>query len=375
MSRWLGVHKATCQRVVEGVNKARDELECFARFPGIDGLLNHLAACERRGVDADRVSAARAAVQEYQLFLDESNLTQRSLIADLSRVRGRSPEAKGEPEMAAAEARRRALFEAARELTGEEVSVKSVVAVLTADASGKPKLWMTVASRQSGIVHQPFARPIAPFQLANWRARFAPSKAPASTGKENEPPYKVIERLTTPALRINTIDAAAGRTVLVAEPPSRPETGESLPVDLALVFESVLLPKSDDASDRTLNIAARISEPTRALVLDVYVDSSAGLELSPSVQCVTLAAPPGDMPGVDPASVWHERLPEWPIVQTLGKRAMTGNSSLHDRQSDLAMEALAAAGTEPGKCSVYRCEVRYPVWQSEYRLALQRSAE
>lgn len=371
MSRWLGVHKATCQRVVEGVNKARDELECFSRFPGIDGLRNHLAACERRGVDPERVKAASAAVEEYQQFLDEANLTQRSLIAELTGFRGRSPEAQGEAEMAAAEQRRRALYDAARELTGEDIAVKAVVAVFAADPSGKPKMWVTVGSRQSGILHQGFARPIAPFQLANWKARFAPSKAPAPHGDERDQPYQVVERLTTASLRINTIDAAAGRTVLVAEAPSRPETGESMPVDIAILFDAIAQPHPDEQPERELNVAARITEPTRSLVLDVYVDSTLNIKATPGVQCVTLAAPPGDMPGVDAASLWHERLPEWPTVQQLGKRGVPASSSLHDRQHDLAVETLAAAGVEPGRCAVFRCEVRFPVWQSEYRLTIK----
>lgn len=370
MSRWLGVHKATCQRVVEGVNKSRDELESFSRFPGIDGLRNHLKACEGRGVDPERVGAAAAAIDEYQQFLNDAHLTQRSLIAELARFRGRSPEAQGDAEIAAAEQRRRALFEAARELSGEEIAVKSVVAVLSLDPSGKAMLCTTVGSRQSGIVHRAFARPIAPFQLTTWKARFAPSRAPSAQGQEPSAPYRIIERLTTDSLRINTIDAAAGRTVLVAEPPSRPETGEPMPVDIAIVFDSISRVHPDP--EAVLNVAARVTEPTRALVLDVYVDSALDLNLTPGVQCVTLAAPPGDMPGVDASSLWHERLPEWPTLQVLTKRAGPAASALHDRQHDLAVETLAAAGVDGSRCTLYRCEVRFPVWQSEYRMTLNQ---
>ena len=32
MSRWLGVHKATCQRIVEGLDPGRDGLTAFSRL-------------------------------------------------------------------------------------------------------------------------------------------------------------------------------------------------------------------------------------------------------------------------------------------------------------------------------------------------------
>lgn len=369
MSRWLGVHKATCQRVVEGTTRARDELEAFERFPGVDGMKNHLRACAERAVDATRVAAADAAVDDYAQFLREVGHTQRSLIAELSRFRGRSPDAKSEAEQAAAEHRRRTLYEAAREFTGEESECKAVVAVISGVPGEPGKIRITVGSRLAKIVHRSFARPISPFRLTDYRAPTQPTSPGSSdSSPAGLPVFRVLDRLSSAGLRVNTIETAPGRTILVAEPQSRDQDGSTPPVDLAIVFAPHVQSDPRAPGGVRLSLAARIVEPARALVLDLYIERALQLDYQPTIQCVTPNAPPGDRPGVDTSSLWHERFPEWPTLVNVGVRPEPAGSALHPRVNELASETLAMAGLVAEDCSLTRCEVRYPVWQSEYRV-------
>src|SRR5205085_9859096 len=63
LSRWLGVDRSICQRLIMGVRDAQDGLGVLERFPGVRGLEQLVAAAQTRGLSADVIAAARQSLQ------------------------------------------------------------------------------------------------------------------------------------------------------------------------------------------------------------------------------------------------------------------------------------------------------------------------
>ncbi len=374
MSRWLDLPKATCQRVVEGLGGTTDGAAAMLRLPGVEGLRRHARAARRHGAPAPLVDAVLAAVGEYEALIRDTGGSQRRLIDFVAAARTGTGEMAPE-DRRIAETNRRALFDAARKATGEEVDGKSVIAIVRPDREDASALTQTVSATLVGVRRQRFARPIVPFILSGWWAHLpeADRDAVRPRGVSAEAPrYALLREFSTANLRTVCLEQGDARTLLVTDVDgAEGEGGWMGPSDVSVLFES----RAGRAVRRDhgwgTDFAVRIANPCRALVHDVYVHRSLRVEGEVLGGCFSLAAPPGDSPGGWYDQAWYERLPEAVEVRSLGMGVIQAPCKAYARQGELAASLFEQAGEDPGEYVAMRIEVAFPMWQTEYRTYVQ----
>ena len=69
MSRWLGVTKPICQRLLRSIRHRSDPLAALSFVPGVRGLRQFVQATQERGCDAGCVAGATAAIDRYEVLI------------------------------------------------------------------------------------------------------------------------------------------------------------------------------------------------------------------------------------------------------------------------------------------------------------------
>lgn len=378
MARFLGIHKATCQRIVEGLRESEDAVVALTRLPGAEGLRMHLDAARRRGVPAPIALQAAAAIDEYALLLNTRGRTQSGLIKIIGSLRRTAAGAADTPERSAPEIHRRALFDAARSVTGELVNVKSIAALIRTDPANSERLRVSVISTLHGVQREPFSRPIAPFMLGAWYAHAGQRRGERTSESAEVPEFALLDRFSTTGLNAVPMDIADGRTLLVVDLQPSPEPrrpGEPVtlgPADVSILFVGRSKPNpAFDESART-DIAARVNQPSRFLIMDVLVDADLARLCRPTPGCYSLASAPGDTIEGAPEHTWHERFPEAPMLSRMTPAALKRPPELFPRQPEIIDDLLHREGLSASDLVAFRIQVDYPIWQSEYRLHLVR---
>lgn len=371
MSRYLGVHKATCQRLVEGVTKSDQGLSAFVRLPGVDALRALLKACRKKGADAARVEACEAAVERWDAELRRRGVSQRGLVEMIASLRtGKDAPASDLTERRAME-HRRALYGAARRLTGEDVAIKIGIGMIEplpggGMGAGSPatarRFRVTAVAALLGVRRESFARPIAPFVIAGSHDALPIVRSSVAQPAREPTRFQLLSEFSTAGLHAVRLAETEARTLLVIDTDGTPE-GES--VDVAVLFTTeTTLPKGV-----RISAAARVVQPTQLLVNDVYVDASLARDAHPVAGCFALTATPGDRPGGGPDECWHDRFPETvrPVMVRPAERSVGKAARAEAVANQLAVRMFEMRGAAAAGFRGWRTLVRYPVWQSEYR--------
>jgi hypothetical protein len=367
MARWLGVHKATCQRIVEGLDPGRDGLTAFSRFPGTEGIRTHIAAAHAKGVGSDRLDAASAAVEEYESLLATYGHTQRGLVRIIESLRIEAAGPEGQPDRELAEDQRKALFDGAKRVTGEEMRGKGLVAIIRPRPDQPSRLVGTFFTHLVGVRRHSFSRPIVSFIYSGFWSH-GDEVRPTRVAEEHLP-CQLVQAFSTAGLKTVKIDARDARTLAVVDLDSVPTDGEGFgPADACVKFSSVAVPNPLWEDITRLNVATRIANPSRAMVMDVYLHHSIAASVVPVVASYSLAAPPGDSPEGAPDQCWYERFPDSPELLQLGRATEARPRAILPRHEDLVQYAFQDERLDPAEYLGYRCEAAYPIWQSEYRL-------
>jgi hypothetical protein len=349
------VHKATCQRVVEGLSEKVETLEGLARLPGVAALKMHATACERAGVAAPIVAEARAAIDEYATVLRRRGLTHEKVrrLVMVSRDRGE--------EGALAQKRRKALFDAAALVSGERADAKTVAIVITPGPTPATTEMCALVSMIQAE-REPFARPMTLAALGAWWTHVPGLKPETVPDEMRQPPsFEVVQDLSTAPIKAVELDTSPGRAVVVIEAPG------SGTCDATVLFRMHGTAGTD--ATRSIAAAARINVPVKTLIMDVMVHRS--LDVAPTVTgCFALSAAPGDRPEGAPDRLWHERLADTPRVNEFdASRPPRCTVSV---QEELVQRLLSAAKVSPSDVRCFRLEIKYPIWQSEYRVYMAR---
>ncbi|MHC4220544.1 MAG: hypothetical protein ACYSU7_19065, partial [Planctomycetota bacterium] len=129
MSEWLGVTKPICQRLLRAVRHRGDALTALSYFPGVRGLRQFVQAAQQHDCDMALIAAATAAVDQYEVVIDEHGGSQTRLLAALASPT-QSRDEEGPVDAATSDRRlqaRMSVFEGLRHLAGREFDTQVAV--------------------------------------------------------------------------------------------------------------------------------------------------------------------------------------------------------------------------------------------------------
>ena len=355
----------------------------------------------KRGSHPTQSRALLDAIYAYEQLLKTHGRTQAGLVKLIDSLR--EDAVAGSAVMARrgsrdrARDRRKALFDAAWLVTGEEVRTKSVVAVLYPDPRKPKMLRLAIASTLTGVIRHPFSRPIAPFILSAGWAKVTG----AGVGEDRPesvdpdvPSYEILEGFSTAGLNPLTLRAEDGLSALVVDLGPRQDVAGVIggsgvaagkmtgrdprdptamgPADVSVLFRTTS--KANPALDPAAitDFAVRISQPCRDVVMDMFVHRSIPVRARGTAGAYSLVAPPGDTPAGHPDRCEHERFPDSAAVVSMDGESARSVRSPYERQGELIEHLFKAEGLDRAEFHWDRMQTVYPLWQTEYRVLYER---
>jgi hypothetical protein len=377
LSRSLNVDRATAHRALSLAAKRTPESAAVLDAPGPDAMRLLLRALARR--DQIDLASLDSAVTQYRRVVQELGGGSKSRLARRLAVTapGESEDRSGRSGRGAARrsdngsvrARREnelreQLFGIVSELLGKQTQTR-VDLMICRVSPENPRL-MDYAQVRGLIGHRawPHAQPVSVELLGTVTPGPASDDSGVLTldGKTVTDPLAstTLADFSTQPLPV-VVSRGLGHRVRNVIDPNYTAKGNS--VDVVVGYQRLRAgqhPAYDDVP--ALEVGAMIREPTRALVLDVWLhrDMIAGAvpSLETYVWSPTLRATLADH--------WLDRLPSSPLLQVLGRGGGRAATPAYARHAELTAEAFAKLGWNHDEFVGYRAEVEYPMWGGAY---------
>ncbi len=371
MSRALGVDRATCQRLVGVLAKSELSARTLVELPGVEGLNLVLEAVrKRKWAGAEQLATANAAVDRMAEVLDALGGSQRKLKERLESAEGSLDDAGVPIGSSEDEPSRRALYDAAKPITGrwsETTLSMRIIRPLATDPL------MTETAILRGLIgHVTTARAV-PLEIGavmplrtpgpstspvnSFDARPATGSTPGVLMREfctHPLPRVVSHNMGTRAAHvIDTPESVLGKAgdILIGSRGSRPDA-----------HPATRTPPIGE-------IWSMVNFPCRALVFDTYLHRDIARRCIPGLSA-HLWSPDVLQPG---SSRWSTRLPGGPRLQLLAQGKDSAASAYYPRMVELTARTFEQLGWNSAEFVGYRCEVTYPVWRSGYCMAFDFS--
>ncbi|MHC4826635.1 MAG: hypothetical protein ACYTEY_08775, partial [Planctomycetota bacterium] len=288
MSEWLGVTKPICQRLLRAVRHRGDALTALSFFPGVRGLRQFVQAAQRRDCDQALIAAATAAVDQYEVVIDEHGGSQTRLLAALGSPT-QSPD-EGPADAVTSDRllqARMSVFEGLRHLAGREFDAQVAVFLYRPCDDDPDRIDCITAMGMIGIRRTADSLPICPVN------RFAFSTRDEADGTDSqvecvggEPvatgaPVSVLAEFCSKPLPAVVARQIEGQLSVLIDPGST--SRDPLDVVLATRFGRVRHPALGEVK---LQDCSLVSEgPSRHLLMSVHLHRSLAQTSIPSLAC------------------------------------------------------------------------------------------
>jgi len=364
LARELEVDRVTAHRVRTLCGSRGGELPGVALAPGVEGVSKFLDAAERQDVDQQVMAAARVATEGYARLIREVGGSKAKLEA---RIEATLPTAGGQPEYADREQRER-VFSAAASLLGREMGVRLDLSVIRRSPKGAELMDYANVRGYLGHRARADAAPFAAEFLG--KVEHGDEGGPEFLTLDGQPARgavdrAVLEEFSTMPPPVVTSQGRGDRMKYVIDP-GIVRGGEAVDIVVGhLAPGSFRDPRLDD--EPAIEVGALVREPTRALVLDMFVERELAIPATPSLEVYIWSPTIGN----SLADHWLDRLPSGPPLEVI----LPGSCRLHPRQDELTEQVFGRLGWDPGAFVGYRCQVEYPLWGGAYFIALNYSGE
>ncbi|CAG0964620.1 hypothetical protein PHYC_00915 [Phycisphaerales bacterium] len=363
MSRALGIDRATCQRIVQSV-KSHPGADTLVRLPGIEGLRAFLAAMAGRARGAhprEVLAGAAAAVDRFESFLNDLDLSQRGLRELLERTR--IEESLHAP--ADDPASRAALFKSAARIIGRW-SNASLFASIIRPLPGDPAL--TEWARMRGLIGHQWRDSAVPLEIGGTASLQTTPHGPALTTLDatpasgNTPTSLLTDFCSRPLPRV-TSRAEGIRVTHVIDTDSHDGRG---PVDICMAHRSA----RPDPHPATLTppvgeVWSPQHVPARRMVFDTFLHRDIARRCIPSLE-VHLYMP--DIAQRHDAARWSTLIPGSPRLHVLGADLRATATPAYPRYPELFDHLFKTLAWNPAEFVGFRCEVEYPLWRTGYAM-------
>ncbi len=364
MSRFLGIVRNTCQRIVTGLADEQPGASTLVKLPGVEGLRHFVnAVADRVSPDPADIAAANNAIDQVQAVFREIAGSQLRL-AD--RLKTFGDEAGGSDQGADPDLKsRQAHFNASAALANEYVETYVDISVLRAIPEGSTlKRERLNAIGHIGRFAREGARPLINSTTvcqpgttgSNARGQLLDQR-PASGALDGA----VIEEFSTSPLPVVTGRVRSGELRMIIDPKVDAGTPVTVVSASRMTFEGPLSEYDVKPRDNWIQLEC----PARHLVFDLYLHRDMAARYVPHLE-VLLNFPPTVQ-----RDRWTISLPNPPRLELLGlgtSRMATRAYTDHARVTSYLFEK---AGWDPQDYVGYRCETPYPIWLAFYNICLQ----
>jgi len=359
------VDRATCQRIVQAAGRHGGDAGLLVTLPGVMGLRLFLDAVSVRMKDRvgqERVAAARAAVDRFELMLEDLGVSQRGLreLLEAPVPGGRvTTSGKGTADDSAV---REALFRNAASVLGRwsETTIQTyIIRPVPGDAT------KTESVRVRALIGHAWREPAVPLEIGGTASLREDKDVPAFLTLDGEPasgntPGSLVNEFCSQPLPRVITRAAGPRSVHVIDTDGHAGHG---PVDIVTGLRSA----RPDPHPALLNPAVGEAwtlqnMPSGHLVFDVL------LHRDLAAVCVADLESHLWMPDVTrhAAARWSTRIPESPALVQLAPGAANLRTGAYPRYAELMADVMRRVGWDLADYTTFRCEVAYPVWRAGY---------
>ncbi len=382
MSEWLGVTKPICQRLLRATRHRGDPLTALSFFPGVRGLHQIVQAAQERGCDPGLIASVTAAVDRYEVLIDEHGGSQTRLLVALEqatqqRVQSSTDAALPDPML---QARMRA-FEGLRQVTGREFHTQVAVFLYRPCDDDPDRLDCITAMGMIGVRRTNDSLPICPMNRFSFSTRDEPAGTdfrleglggePVATGA----PVSVLAEFCSKPLPTVVAREAEGQLSVLVDPDSATE--DPFDVVLGTCFPHVRHPAFGEIKMQDCSL---VSEgPSRHMLMSVHLHRSLAQASIPSLACYALgnrgpiSAPDAGDHGPSPINLasqrWFDRLPDRPRLEHLGLGLGQAGSTAYPRITRLIGHLCDSQGWDADEFVGYRGQVDYPVWGVQYLMS------
>lgn len=368
MSRHLGVLRATCQRVVQGIQDATPSVSLVTRLPGVEGLRQFLEGARNAGIDDSDIEAVESAVEAFERLITVTGGSLTKLIERIGAseaVQSTSVEGTG----VGSPAQREALFLSAAGVTGRRCDLSLSIYAFRRAPDDPAFLERALAKGMIGSVVTPGGMPMV---LSSGDTLKGDDEVRNVTLLNREAargrtPEAIFRPFTTDPLPMVTARGRGASLQQVIDPQSSELAGGAT-FDVVTAVRGRHPYIDPDAGKPSLDaVWSLVSCPSAKLILDVYLHADMEREFRPNMEAL-LWTPNLD---ISEEQRWALRLPAQPKLQLLGRGTRGAASELYPRHAELTRYFFDHIGWDPEEFLGFRCETLFPVWRAGYCMGFE----
>lgn len=343
----LGVGRMTCQRIAKLSRLPADAeapgAELLAELPGIAGLREFLNAARRAGSPRAELDEANTAVDAFESFLREVNLSQSRFASALALFHETT-------DNDLLRGRRERLFDAAAAVTGQSAEVTISMMAIAPTHEEEFNFKQIAVRGYTQMRASGSAMPIRlPINMAYSNFRNVTSEEAARQ------PQRLVESFCTRPLP--SIDSRVIKSEHLAHiiNPEHIPAGE--PFDCFATQHNLW---KITGPGKHKAIWLYVDYPTRHVTFDLHLHRSMEERNDLSGDChlwgTSLLAPPEDL--------WMTRLADQVRFSRLGPGTSGSASKVYQRHQELTSHMFEFHGWDPDEFIGFRCEMDMPIWRS-----------
>lgn len=375
MTRWLGVGRSACQRIMLGVREQGDPLEVIERFPGVRGFNQFIEAVRKKGVDDGRIAAAVETVKAYEALIGEAGGSHARLVTHIVRNRQAGSAGDGKSrrvsEPPAVDDTRRIGFNVARQITGLQCRARVDVHVIRPTVGDPTLVERASATGFIGIEAADYAMPFVHLTSTFSGESVSNGRSRATHDATTSLHEGVPQRGFTPRILIPEFSSSPPPTITTRDAPGKlvqvfnPEGALRDPTDI--VIGTVLTPEGEHpalSGRPSYTMGTIIGVPMRFLLSDIYMHRSMAQASIPDFGVYRLGFAGAE--NVHPRERWYDRLPDEMNLLHLGPGVGQTSSAAYRRICELSQYLVEEAGWPSEEFVGYRIAVPYPIWGAQY---------
>ena len=360
MASRLGVNRNICQRVLKAIRAGQDGSNTLLALPGVEGLLKFSRAAARCGFQPGKIESLEAAIEQFASLIQECGGSHARLQTLLETASRRPVGVAGDGASSSQVAIREYLFEGTSAMLGSAMDAHALITAIRPVPGDAARVEVAGLTGFVGQRLQPNAQPltVAYSNFSSGTDASLPGYQELVQSELSHDASMVDELCSQPAPKVTSRRGKNSIVHMIDPAPADRKT----PFTVAIGNRVGVMDNPALNDLKVFNVAARIRNPTRRLIFDVYLHRSLAAASVPSIAAFLWHPALSE----DPAESWHERLPDDNHVAILGRGVHNAASDAWDKHADATQRLFRSLNWPPDEYVAHRIDVAYPIWGAWY---------